>query len=102
MNLASAFETRPDLRSLRFRWRFFLVIMCPALAWLRLILPLAVLRKRLAAPRCDFAFFPTCKLLLLARHEARALVHADSGSFTSPSSFAAFIFSMTAFLGARI
>lgn len=59
MNAASALDTRPDFRNRRFRPRDFFVMMWPALQWLRLILPLAVLRNRLAAPRCDFAFFPT-------------------------------------------
>ena len=62
MNAASALDTNPDLRSLRFRERFFFVRMWLAYAWLRLILPVAVFLNRLAAPRCDFAFLANLRL----------------------------------------
>jgi len=50
-------ETRVDFLSFRFRCRVFLVAMCLAKAWLRFSFPVAVLRKRFAAPRWVFNFF---------------------------------------------
>jgi len=51
MKEASALETSVDFRSFRLRCRVFLVAMCFAKAWLRFSFPVAVLRKRFAAPR---------------------------------------------------
>jgi hypothetical protein len=51
MNEASALDTSVDFLSFRFRCRVFLVAMCFANAWLRFSFPVAVFRKRFAAPR---------------------------------------------------
>lgn len=59
MKLASDLATTVDFLSLRLRCRLFFVRIWLPKAWLRLIFPVAVFLKRLAAPRCDFNPFPT-------------------------------------------
>src|SRR5918998_1593570 len=49
-------ETSPSMSSWRLRLLVFLVRMWRAWLWPRLILPVAVVRKRLAAPLCVFSF----------------------------------------------